>query len=206
MQFIEAISNQNLTFAKVVNAENPGFSFSIKGACLEWRDVLGDGSLWQDKSGTFEVKRKLEPTETGIRIHTSIRNVSTEVAPTLTALEILNVPLEVRPDDWVNYSCKGGVTDWWVPPQAYKTCVSYGLENAFYLQSHGAGRSTNEDMPLMICVAEPLQAGLFFGMEWSGEWVLKMGKDKQGGVIVAAFLNHTLSYRQVKNISSPSSI
>ena len=58
-------------------------------------------------------------------------------------------------------------------------------------------------MPLMICVAEPLQAGLFFGMEWSGEWVLKMGKDKHRGVVIAAFFKSYLELQACEEYQLP---
>lgn len=204
MQLNEAISNQNPAFAKVVNAETPGFSFSIKGACLEWRDVSGDGSLWQDQSGAFELMRELESTPTGIRIRSSIRNRTQEVAPCLTTLELLNLPIAVCPDEWRSYSCKGGVTDWWVPPQAYRTQEVFGLENALYLQSHGAGRSSNDELPLMICVAAPLDAGFFFGMEWSGEWVMKLARTSGDGVTAAAFFKSSLELKAGESRALPS--
>jgi hypothetical protein len=41
------------------------------------------------------------------------------------------------------------------------------MQHSLYLQSHGAGRSSNEDLPLLIPVAEPLKAGLFFVMSFN---------------------------------------
>ena len=203
MIFFDAIQQSNTKLAELIAKDARGFSYAIKGAKLEFLDVNADEILYRDSTGIFELDRCIENTPTGIRIHSTIRNISSETAPCLTSLESLSLDLNLNHQQWINYSCKGGVTDWWVPPQAYKTCVSYGAENAFYLQSHGAGRSTNDDMPLMICVAEPLQAGFFFGMEWSGEWVMKMGQNESGGVTAAAFFKSHLELKSGEEYQLP---
>lgn len=192
MKFKDAVSKCNTSLASLIDEDSRGFLYTIKGEKLNFEDVHGNGFLYRDASKTFECERKIEYTKTGLKIHSTLRNISNKTAPRLMSLESLNMEMANHHQNWVHYSCKGGVTDWWVPPQAYKTNITYGLENAFYLQSHGAGRSSNDDMPLMISVAENQRAGFFFGMEWSGEWVMKMGQTKQGGIVAAVFFKSSL--------------
>jgi alpha-galactosidase len=203
MNLKQSIEKYSPSLARKVVPESTGFIYTIKGARLKFEGIDGDGRLWRDSTNTFELQRQLQQTPTGLRIHSTIRNISKQTAPRLTSLESLNVDFDLHHQQWLNYSCKGGVTDWWVPPQAYKTNVSYGLERALYLQSHGAGRSSNDDMPLMICVAEPLKSGFFFGMEWSGEWVMKMEQNKQGGVTAAVFFKSSLELEAGEEVELP---
>jgi alpha-galactosidase len=150
------------------------------GEYSETSATAGEEDIRRDESGTFELKREIDVTPTGLVVRSSMTNLS-DAAAALTDVEPVCLEFAVGRQDWVHYHAKGGGTDWDLPPNAYSTRVTYDLRHTLYLQSHGAGRSSNDDLPLLISVSEPLEAGLFFGMEWSGEWILKMtavGDDK----------------------------
>jgi len=174
MHIQHAIARLHPSFARVIDAAAPGFRFATGAGELQFADQTGDGTRWQEAGGLFDLTRTIECVETGLVIRSTLTNRTGRSAPPITSLNLLSLEFAVGRQDWLHYHAKGGVTDWWLPPQAYRTQVSFDLQHSLYLQSHGAGRSSNEDLPLLISVAEPLQAGLFFGMEWSGEWVIQM--------------------------------
>jgi alpha-galactosidase len=174
MNLTDSIKNLHPRFAAAITEVKPGFRFATTDGDLAFTDVTGAGSLWQESTGAFELKRVITVAPTGLVIRSTVTNLSDTTVSPLIFMEPLSLEFAVGRQDWVHYYAKGGVTDWWLPPTAYSTQVAYDLQHSLYLQSHGAGRSSNEDLPLLISVAEPLKAGLFFGMEWSGEWVIQM--------------------------------
>ena len=173
MQITQAIDRIHPAFARVIDPGACGFHFVTSEGTLAFSDRGGAGTHWHEVGGRFEYERAIECTPTGLVIRGTLTNTS-PTSQLLTGIQLLSLEFAVGRQDWVHYYAKGGVTDWWLPPQAYRTQVAYDLHHSLYVQSHGAGRSSNEDLPLLISVAEPLRAGLFFGMEWSGEWVLQM--------------------------------
>jgi alpha-galactosidase len=173
MTITQAIHALHPAFADVVAAAAPGFHYATADGALALTDADGSGAVWRTADGALELQRKIEQTPTGLVIRSAFENSGSQEI-VLTAFEPLSLEFAVGRQDWVHYHAKGGVTDSWLPPQAYRTQVSYDLRHTLYLQSHGAGRSSNDDLPLLVSVAEPLNAGLFVGMEWSGEWILKM--------------------------------
>lgn len=169
-----AIRQLSAAFADVVTDATPGFGLASAAGEMVFTETGDNGDTWRNSSGTLELRRRIEVTPTGMVVRCRMTNLSGEGSVSLTAVEPMCLELAVGRQEWVHYHAKGGVTDWHVPPSAYSTRITYDLQPSLYLQSHGAGRSSNEDLPLLISVAEPLEAGLFFGMEWSGEWVLRM--------------------------------
>jgi alpha-galactosidase len=174
MTITAAITQLHVPFAGALTDASQGFRFATSSGHLAFTDTTGDGVCWKDRTGCFDLQRQIEKTPTGLVIRSTVTNLSDTTPSLLNAMEPLSLEFAVGRQDWVHYFAKGGVTDWWLPPKAYSTQVAYDLQHSLYLQSHGAGRSSNEDLPLLISVAEPLKAGLFFGMEWSGEWVIQM--------------------------------
>jgi alpha-galactosidase len=173
MQIQQAIARLHPAFARLIDAAATGFRFETGAGELRFAEPPGDGTCRLDAGGQFELTHEIACTPTGLVIRSKLRNLSSHVAPPISA-QPLCMEFAVGRQDWVHYHAKGGLTDWWLPPQAYRTQVTYDLQHSLYLQSHGAGRSSNDDLPLLISVAEPLKAGLFIGMEWSGEWVIQM--------------------------------
>jgi len=100
----QAISKQNTPLATLIEDTCQGFLYTIKGTKVEFEDVKGDGTLFRDKEGVFELDRHLEQTLTGLKIHTSIRNISNETAARLMSLESLNMDIANQHQNWINYS------------------------------------------------------------------------------------------------------
>jgi alpha-galactosidase len=173
MKLKRALQHLHAGFAGVIDDVATGFHFATDAGELTFTDSTGEGVEWRDGSGVFALTRRIERAPTGLVIRSTLTNLCSQAAPPVSA-QPLCLEFAVGRQDWTHYYAKGGVTDWWLPPQAYRTQVAYDLQHSLYLQSHGAGRSSNEDLPLLISVAEPLKAGLFLGMEWSGEWFIQM--------------------------------
>jgi alpha-galactosidase len=177
MTLSDSIRSRRSALADAVTNATPGFSLATAEGELSFQR---HGDSWRAAGGALELKSAVGETPTGLVVRCSMTNLS-GADVSLTAIEPVCLEFAVGRQNWVHYHAKGGTTDWDIPPNAYSTRVTYDLCHTLYLQSHGAGRSSNEDLPLLISVAEPLAAGLFFGMEWSGEWILKMsavGDDK----------------------------
>lgn len=178
MKIQDAIRQLSPVMADALTAASPEIELATAAGALTFESE-GENS-WRAADGMLDLQREIQSTPTGLMVRCSVTN-RTDVTVSLTHLSPVSLEFAVGRQDWVHYHAKGGGTDEAIPPKTYSTQVTYDLRRSLYLQSHGAGRSSNEDLPLLISVAEPLGAGLFFGMEWSGEWHIRMravGDDK----------------------------
>lgn len=158
-----------------VDANGLGFRLDVKSGEPEWKPVAGEeGEQLRDDTLGLELTRNVTCADSTMIVRSALRNVSDVPSPPITRLDPLCLVFNAPQQEWVHYHAHGGTTESYVPPLAYRTYTTFDLVPSLTIQSHSAGRSSNLDLPLLISVAESLEAGFFCGMEWSGEWIIEV--------------------------------
>lgn len=167
----ERLSEIENKVAARVSAAAIGFRTSTPAGDASYESIgISHGTeRFRDDGTGLEVSCAVERLHEAIVLHSTIRNTS-DAPVTLDMLAPLHVVIEHDPRDWVHYHAHGGITDYQLPTSAYAVKRTFELTPLLRLQSHPLGRSSNEDLPLLISVAESLNAGFFCGLEWSATW------------------------------------
>ncbi|MEE3370418.1 MAG: glycoside hydrolase family 36 protein [Planctomycetota bacterium] len=167
----ERLSEIENKVAARVSAAAIGFRTSTPGGDTSYESIgISDGTeRFRDDGTGLEVSCAVERLHEAIVLHSTIRNTS-DAPVTLDILAPLHMVIEHAPRDCVHYHAHGGITDYQLPTSAYAVKRTFELTPLLQLQSHPLGRSSNEDLPLLISVAESLNAGFFCGLEWSATW------------------------------------
>lgn len=164
-----------------------GFRVSTPDGDVEFRSTATSGSTeqFEDDATGFEMTCEVERLDDALVLRSTIHNSSDRKA-TLNVLSPLQIVFNHEPRDWVHYHAHGGITDFQIPTKAYSVKKTFELTPELILQSHILGRSSNEDLPLLISVAESLDAGFFCGLEWSATWTITLTAREKTLVLTAA--------------------
>ena len=165
--------------------------------------MIDDGSeRFRDDANGLEVSCKVSRFDQTVVLGSAIRNTS-DAPVTLDTLVPLHVVIRHQPRDWSHYHAHGGTTDYQVPTNAYAVKKTFELTPLLRLQSHILGRSSNDDLPLLISVAESLNAGFFCELEWSATWTIMVLAQNDTLVITAAPNTHGLVLEAGESLSLP---
>ena len=159
-----------------VDMSNLGFRLDVEAGELHWKSVGASGESEQfrnDKVGLV-LTRNLECVGSAIIVRSTLHNPGDAPSPPINRLDPLCLVFNIPKQEWVHYHAHGGTMDFHVPPLAYRTYTTFDLAPCLCIQSHPAGCSSGLDLPLLISIADLLGAGLFCGMEWSGEWIIEV--------------------------------
>jgi alpha-galactosidase len=172
--------------AERVAATSMGFRVSTRTGDVTFRStgVSGNKEKFKDDATGLEMTCDVERFEGTLVLRSTIRNAS-DVPVTLDVLAPLHVQFEHEPRDWVHYHAHGGITDYQIPTKAYSVKKTFELTGELILSCHVLGRSSNEDLPLLISIADSLDAGFFCGLEWSATWTISAAA-KDGALVLSS--------------------
>ena len=153
--------------------------------------MTGGTERFRNDATGLEMSCEIECLEDAVVLRSTIRN-SSDAPVTLVVLAPLHVVFDHQPRDWAHYHAHGGITDYQIPTRAYSVKKTFELTPLLRLQSHVLGRSSNEALPLLISVAESLNAGFFCGLEWSATWMISVLASNETLIVTAAPKTHEL--------------
>jgi len=175
----EIIREQELPLTGLIE---PGAGFRIGSPSFSFTTVQRDGSRWTsvDQEHRLQVESVLRRQGTAVVIEHRMENVGTEVSPPIDVIEPLHLVFRQPMENWRHIFASGGTSEDFYPPTAYTTHersrmkAGHGSNRPPLIESHPMGRSSNQNLPLLISLAStaPESDGLFCGLEWSASWYM----------------------------------
>lgn len=145
----------------------PGASFAAGAA--EFGAEQRQGNCWFARTAAgVELRSTYERQGDVLVIQRTLRNAGPAVTK-VTDLALLNLALEHPVDKFEALTARGGTTEGYYPPEAYRT-RHVQLRSWLIICSDAGGRSSNQHLPLIVLYAPELQGGIFGGIEWSAHW------------------------------------
>ena len=160
----------------------PGPGFRIGGPDFEFDVVQRDERCWTsiDRAHGLKVESTLAVRGAALVIEHCLTNTGDTLSPPLDVIEPLYLVFRQPLAAWRDIYANGGTTEGFYPPTAYRTQertrthAHNWLEQPPIIESHSLGRSSNQNLPLLISLASltPESDGLFCGLEWSATWYM----------------------------------
>jgi alpha-galactosidase len=87
---------------------------------------------------------------------------------------------------WKLMTCGGGMPIGTYPTAAYDVReVAFLSDAQTQIGSPAGGRSSDKDLPLVMCARADIGQGFWYGMEWSGEWYMSASAHLKSGLFRA---------------------
>ncbi len=190
--------------AGCVNTSSTGFRAATSAGDIVFHPAGVSGSVEQftDDATGLEVSCDIECLDETLVLRSTICNSSDDPV-TLDVLAPLHIVFDQEPREWSHYHAQGGITDYQIPTKAYAVRKTFELTPELRLESHILGRSSNKDLPLLISVAESLNAGFFCGLEWSATWSITVTARNDTLVLSAAPRTHALVLAPGESLQLP---
>lgn len=168
-------------------------------------------SQWLHKdSGLLAVMTQTQyqqPSNSFVQINqVTLTNTSDKPSPALAVIEPLAIQFECDSFAWNHTRLRGGTSEHMCPPQAFHPETFWDMDRYLILESHPAGRSSNLFLPLMISVLPTVNAGIYYGLEWSAHWYIHTARSSDQTLdIVAGVKIDNLSLDPGETLELPAS-
>ncbi len=150
-----------------------GLSFGLAPKQEFSPEVQRDGR-WHAQTATgLQVETAIEQRGPVLVIRRWLRNAGSAATAPIDGVSPLTMAFDLPRTEWELLCAHGGTSEHFSPPSAFQTRRLFNLRN-LRLSSHPQGRSSNQDLPLVIGLAPARKAGFFCGLEWSGHWFLNV--------------------------------
>lgn len=200
----EQLNSIDNPLAGRVNISSTGFRAATSAGDIVFCPTgVSDGvEQFTDDATGLAVSCDIECLDETLVLRSTICNSSDEPV-TLDVLAPLHVVFDQEPREWSHYHAQGGITDYQIPTKAYAVRKTFELTPELRLESHILGRSSNKDLPLLISVADSLNAGFFCGLEWSATWSITVTARNDTLVLSAAPRTHALVLAPGESLQLP---
>jgi alpha-galactosidase len=136
---------------------------------LPLHDLLSDDPSYHFGDAGLSVESDIERRGDALVIRHRLHNRGAQPSAPVSNLHLLRLAFQHPGAHWELLCARGGTSEHHMPPQAYETRHLTDIRY-FKINSHYAGRSSNQDLPLLIGLATDRQEGFFCGLEWSAHW------------------------------------
>ena len=162
MDMFDALRASGWPLAPIMQA-GPGFHIGDRSWC--WQPDEGEA-----RCGSLSVATSVEAFAHAIVIRRTLTNHADAPSTPIDTIQPLALHMHHAPAEWTLLHAHGGTSEHYSPPDAFTHHQRFAVHERFRLSSHPSGRSSNQDLPLLLAHARGRDAGFFCGLEWSGRW------------------------------------
>lgn len=158
-----------IPFPTNIALPSAGLSFRIDPKLEFGPETQRDGRWFAETKTGLVLETEIERRGAVLVIRRWLRNVTQQTSAPFDNVVPLTMTFQLPRPEWELLCARGGTSEHYSPATAFETRRIFNIRN-IHLASHPQGRSSNQDLPLLIGLAPARQEGFFCGLEWSGHW------------------------------------
>lgn len=173
LSWVDGMKKQGLPLTDSMEITNGFHIGGYEFTALPNQELNEMSSISED--GQLLITSTIQPVENNFVVKHTIKNLSEQWSKPIYQIEPLVLLFNISGNQWRHIFANGGTSEFYYPPEAYRTREQSRSEETFRIESHPDGRSSDLHLPLLISLSsqDPQSEGLYCGMEWSGGWYME---------------------------------